>query len=171
VSNVDFLRMACNARRKSKGQPELDPLEFYAHVVPKVRARSRHRGNGGPAAASAPERLRRWAACGRPCASSPRARGCRQAEAGRAACRAWQRLWGPPCDQRDVITLWLTLTTWCPPTPPIPRLPVRAPTTKPLPPSHPPTRPPPTSHPRTLPPPLLPHPPNSWSCSRWTPPS
>ena len=37
VSNVDFLRMACNARRKSKGQPELDPLEFYAHVVPKVR--------------------------------------------------------------------------------------------------------------------------------------
>ncbi|GBF93688.1 ABC transporter I family member, chloroplastic [Raphidocelis subcapitata] len=36
VSNVDFLRMACNARRKSKGQAELDPLEFYAHVVPKL---------------------------------------------------------------------------------------------------------------------------------------
>lgn len=37
VSNVDFLRMACNARRKATGQAELDPLEFYAHVVPKVR--------------------------------------------------------------------------------------------------------------------------------------
>ena len=37
VSNVDFLRMACNARRKQLGQPELDPLEFYAHVMPKVR--------------------------------------------------------------------------------------------------------------------------------------
>lgn len=36
VSNVDFLRMACNARRKAKGEAELDPLEFYAHVVPKV---------------------------------------------------------------------------------------------------------------------------------------
>ena len=36
VSNVDFLRMACNARRKALGQAELDPLEFYAHVVPKV---------------------------------------------------------------------------------------------------------------------------------------
>ena len=37
VSNVDFLRMACNARRKVLGQPELDPLEFYAHVMPKVQ--------------------------------------------------------------------------------------------------------------------------------------
>jgi Fe-S cluster assembly ATP-binding protein len=36
VSNVDFLRMAYNARRKAAGEPELDPLEFYAHVVPKV---------------------------------------------------------------------------------------------------------------------------------------
>jgi Fe-S cluster assembly ATP-binding protein len=36
VSNVDFLRLACNARRKAKGQAELDPLEFYAFVVPKV---------------------------------------------------------------------------------------------------------------------------------------
>ena len=36
VSNIDFLRMACNARRKSLGQSELDPLEFYAHVMPKV---------------------------------------------------------------------------------------------------------------------------------------
>lgn len=38
VSNVDFLRMACNARRKARGQPELDPLEFYAYIIPKVRA-------------------------------------------------------------------------------------------------------------------------------------
>jgi Fe-S cluster assembly ATP-binding protein len=36
VSNVDFLRMACNARRKALGQTEFDPLEFYAHVIPKV---------------------------------------------------------------------------------------------------------------------------------------
>lgn len=36
VSNVDFLRMACNARRKALGQPELDPLEFYAHIIPKL---------------------------------------------------------------------------------------------------------------------------------------
>ncbi|PNH05902.1 ABC transporter I family member 6, chloroplastic [Tetrabaena socialis] len=36
VSNVDFLRMACNARRKSRGQAELDPLEFYAYVMPKL---------------------------------------------------------------------------------------------------------------------------------------
>jgi Fe-S cluster assembly ATPase SufC len=37
VSNVDFLRIATNARRKSVGQKELDPLEFYAFVMPKVR--------------------------------------------------------------------------------------------------------------------------------------
>jgi hypothetical protein len=36
VSNVDFLRMACNARRKQLKQPELDPLEFYAFIIPKV---------------------------------------------------------------------------------------------------------------------------------------
>lgn len=36
VSNVDFLRMACNARRKALGQSELDPLEFYAYIMPKV---------------------------------------------------------------------------------------------------------------------------------------
>lgn len=36
VSNVDFLRMACNARRKTQGVQELDPLEFYAHVMPKL---------------------------------------------------------------------------------------------------------------------------------------
>ena len=38
VSNVDFLRMACNARRASLGQPELDPLQFYAELVPKLDA-------------------------------------------------------------------------------------------------------------------------------------
>eukprot|EP01023_Acetabularia_acetabulum_P065848 TRINITY_DN8770_c0_g2_i2.p1 TRINITY_DN8770_c0_g2~~TRINITY_DN8770_c0_g2_i2.p1 ORF type:complete len:270 (-),score=57.25 TRINITY_DN8770_c0_g2_i2:1005-1814(-) len=36
VSNIDFLRMACNARRKALGQPELDPLEFYGFVTPKL---------------------------------------------------------------------------------------------------------------------------------------
>lgn len=44
VSNIDFLRMACNARRKSLGQAELDPLEFYAFVMPKVG----RRGDGRP---------------------------------------------------------------------------------------------------------------------------
>ena len=38
VSNIDFLRVAANARRKALGQPELDPLEFYAFVMPKVRS-------------------------------------------------------------------------------------------------------------------------------------
>mmetsp|Transcript_12216 Transcript_12216/g.29768 ORF Transcript_12216/g.29768 Transcript_12216/m.29768 type:complete len:290 (-) Transcript_12216:587-1456(-) len=36
VSNIDFLRMAANARRKALGQAELDPLEFYAYVMPKL---------------------------------------------------------------------------------------------------------------------------------------
>jgi Fe-S cluster assembly ATPase SufC len=39
VSNVDFLRLATNERRKARGEKELDPLEFYAHVAPKVRLR------------------------------------------------------------------------------------------------------------------------------------
>lgn len=39
VNNVDFLRLAANARRKSLGEPELEPLEFYMHVQPKVRLR------------------------------------------------------------------------------------------------------------------------------------
>eukprot|EP00892_Ulva_mutabilis_P009066 jgi/Ulvmu1/6531/UM003_0164.1 len=38
VNNVDFLRMAANARRKSLGEPELEPLEFYMHVQPKLEA-------------------------------------------------------------------------------------------------------------------------------------
>lgn len=36
VSNVDFLRMACNARRKARGEAEMDPLEFYGFVAPKL---------------------------------------------------------------------------------------------------------------------------------------
>eukprot|EP00963_Diacronema_lutheri_P013306 scaffold2630_cov350-Pavlova_lutheri.AAC.12 len=36
VSNTDFLRMACNARRKALGKPEMDPLEFYAYLTPKL---------------------------------------------------------------------------------------------------------------------------------------
>ena len=36
VSNAEFLRMAANARRTAKGQPELDPLEFYGFITPKV---------------------------------------------------------------------------------------------------------------------------------------
>jgi Fe-S cluster assembly ATP-binding protein len=38
VSNIDFLRIATNARRKARGESELDPLEFYAHVMPKLEA-------------------------------------------------------------------------------------------------------------------------------------
>ena len=36
VSNVDFLRMMCNERRKHRGEPELDPLEFYGFLSPKL---------------------------------------------------------------------------------------------------------------------------------------
>jgi Fe-S cluster assembly ATP-binding protein len=36
VSNVDFLRLARNALLKARGQPELDPLEFYAEVAPQL---------------------------------------------------------------------------------------------------------------------------------------
>eukprot|EP00798_Chlamydomonas_sp_ICE-L_P003893 gene3893-13963_t len=36
VSNVDFLRMSYNAKKKAMGLPELDPLEFYAYVMPKL---------------------------------------------------------------------------------------------------------------------------------------
>jgi hypothetical protein len=37
VSNVDFLRLSCNSRRKAQGKDELDPLEFYSYIMPKVR--------------------------------------------------------------------------------------------------------------------------------------
>ena len=36
MSNIDFLRMACNARRKQLGKEDLPPLEFYAFLAPKV---------------------------------------------------------------------------------------------------------------------------------------
>lgn len=36
MSNSDFLRMATNAQRKSNGEGELDPLEFFSFVTPKV---------------------------------------------------------------------------------------------------------------------------------------
>ena len=38
VSNIDFLRIATNARRKAQGHSELDPLEFYAFVMPKLES-------------------------------------------------------------------------------------------------------------------------------------
>jgi Fe-S cluster assembly ATP-binding protein len=38
VSNIDFLRIATNARRKALGMSELDPLEFYAFVMPKLES-------------------------------------------------------------------------------------------------------------------------------------
>lgn len=38
VSNVDFLRIATNSRRKSLGMSELDPLEFYAYITPKLES-------------------------------------------------------------------------------------------------------------------------------------
>ncbi|CAK9864365.1 unnamed protein product, partial [Sphagnum jensenii] len=38
VSNMDFLRMACNARRTALGLPELGPLEFYGFLSPKLAA-------------------------------------------------------------------------------------------------------------------------------------
>ncbi|KAK8691769.1 hypothetical protein V6N13_075267 [Hibiscus sabdariffa] len=36
VNNIDFLHMAYNARRQKLGEPELGPLEFYAHIYPKL---------------------------------------------------------------------------------------------------------------------------------------
>ncbi|CDY08583.1 BnaA05g28190D [Brassica napus] len=36
VSNMDFLNMAFNARKRKLGQPELDPIQFYSHLVSKL---------------------------------------------------------------------------------------------------------------------------------------
>ncbi|CAM6123507.1 unnamed protein product [Calypogeia fissa] len=36
VSNMDFLRMACNARRSALGLSEFGPLEFYGYLSPKL---------------------------------------------------------------------------------------------------------------------------------------
>jgi Fe-S cluster assembly ATP-binding protein len=41
VNNVDFLRMAANARRKAQGKDEFEPLDFYMHLSPKVSRRFR----------------------------------------------------------------------------------------------------------------------------------
>ena len=38
VSNAEFLRLSANARRAAQGLPELDPLEFYGFITPKVYA-------------------------------------------------------------------------------------------------------------------------------------
>ena len=35
VSNTDFLRMMCSERRKRRGE-EMDPLEFYGYLSPKL---------------------------------------------------------------------------------------------------------------------------------------
>jgi Fe-S cluster assembly ATP-binding protein len=37
VSNADFLRLSCNARRKYQGQDELDPLEFFEFITQKLQ--------------------------------------------------------------------------------------------------------------------------------------
>lgn len=36
VSNADFLRLSCNARRKYQGLDELDPLEFFEFITEKL---------------------------------------------------------------------------------------------------------------------------------------
>ncbi len=36
VSNADFLRLSCNARRKYQGLDELDPLEFFEFIKKKL---------------------------------------------------------------------------------------------------------------------------------------
>jgi Fe-S cluster assembly ATP-binding protein len=36
VSNADFLRLSCNARRKYQGLDELDPLEFFEFINQKL---------------------------------------------------------------------------------------------------------------------------------------
>jgi len=36
VSNTDFLRMMFNERRKHRGEEEMDPLEFYGYLSPKL---------------------------------------------------------------------------------------------------------------------------------------
>ncbi|XP_031486668.1 ABC transporter I family member 6, chloroplastic [Nymphaea colorata] len=38
VSNLEFLRMASNARKVKLGLPELGPIEFYGYISPKLAA-------------------------------------------------------------------------------------------------------------------------------------
>jgi len=37
VSNADFLRLSCNARRKYQGFEDLDPLEFFEFITEKLQ--------------------------------------------------------------------------------------------------------------------------------------
>merc|ERR1711976_69219 len=37
VSNVDFLRLALNTRRRIQGKPDIDPVEFCSFLVPKLK--------------------------------------------------------------------------------------------------------------------------------------
>jgi Fe-S cluster assembly ATP-binding protein len=36
VSNADFLRLSCNARRKEQGKEEMEPLEFFEYINNKL---------------------------------------------------------------------------------------------------------------------------------------
>ena len=36
VSNLDFLRSSYNAQREARGEAEMDPLEFFGYVTPKL---------------------------------------------------------------------------------------------------------------------------------------
>lgn len=38
VSNMDFLLMACNARRVKRGEPAFSPIEFFGFLSPKLAA-------------------------------------------------------------------------------------------------------------------------------------
>jgi Fe-S cluster assembly ATP-binding protein len=37
VSNEDFLRLAYNSKMKSEGKEELDPIQFFSHIVKKLK--------------------------------------------------------------------------------------------------------------------------------------
>merc|ERR1712224_252048 len=37
VTNIDFLRLAYNTKMKAVSKPEIEPLEFYSFIVPKLK--------------------------------------------------------------------------------------------------------------------------------------
>merc|ERR1712146_755312 len=37
VTNIDFLRLAYNTKMKALGKTEIEPLEFYSFIVPKLK--------------------------------------------------------------------------------------------------------------------------------------
>jgi len=37
VSNEDFLRLAYNSKMKSEGKEELDPIQFFSHIIEKLK--------------------------------------------------------------------------------------------------------------------------------------